>query len=86
MNSNQEMQGLPVIPVSVNVSRVDFHFTDIAQHFIDLMKRYDLDPSLIAVEITETAFGESLELLTDAVNRRHGGHHFHVSGAGSQHR
>ncbi len=64
-------RGLPLLPVSVNVSRIDFFFTDIARHFIDLVDRYDIDPSLLGVEITESAFADNTDLLLDAVEKLH---------------
>ncbi len=64
-------RGLPQLPISVNVSRVDFFFTDIAQHFIDLTKRYEIDPMLLGVEITESAFADNTDLLMDAVEKLH---------------
>ena len=64
-------RGIKPVPVSVNVSRVDFYFGDIAEHFIGLIKKYDLDPSLIGVEITESAFTDNIDLILDAVKRLH---------------
>lgn len=64
-------RGIKPVPVSVNVSRVDFYFGDIAEHFIGLIQKYDLDPSLIGVEITESAFTDNIELILDSVKRLH---------------
>ncbi len=64
-------RGLPQLPISVNVSRIDFFFTDIARHFIDLAKKYDIDPALLGVEITESAFADNMDLLMDAVEKLH---------------
>ena len=47
------LRGLPLLPVSVNVSQIDFFCTDIAEHFIALAKKYDIDPELLGIEITE---------------------------------
>ena len=70
LKSLQE-RGLPQLPISVNVSRVDFFFTDIAQHFIDLAKKYGIDPALLGIEITESAFADNTDLLMDAVEKLH---------------
>lgn len=64
-------RGILPVPVSVNVSRVDFYFGDVADFFINLVKTYDLDPRLIGVEITETAFTENMDLILDACRRLH---------------
>ena len=47
--------GINPVPISVNVSRQDAYSLDIAQHFEDLVRRYDLPVSAIDVEITESA-------------------------------
>lgn len=48
--------GINPVPISVNVSRQDAYSLDIAQHFEDLVRRYDLPVSAIDVEITESAY------------------------------
>jgi len=44
--------------LSVNVSPKDFYYTDVAQTFIDLCKKYDVPPEMLHVEITETAVAD----------------------------
>ena len=48
--------GLNPVPISVNVSRQDAYNLDIAQHFENLVQRYDLPVSAIEIEITESAY------------------------------
>ncbi|MBR3226442.1 MAG: EAL domain-containing protein [Atopobiaceae bacterium] len=62
-------RGISPVPVSVNVSRVDFYFTDLADHFNALVKRYDLPPRLVGVEVTESAYSKDAELITDVIHR-----------------
>ena len=64
-------EGIKVPYCSVNVSRVDFYFTDIAAHFIDLVKRYGVSSSQISVEITESAFTDNTDTILDSVQRLH---------------
>ncbi len=53
-------QGLHVVPVSLNVSRVDILACDVAEHMSALAAQYNLPPELLRIEITETAYtGES---------------------------
>ena len=53
-------QGLRVIPISLNVSRVDILACDVAEHMGALAAQYNLPPELMRIEITETAYtGES---------------------------
>ena len=62
-------RGIRPVPVSVNVSRVDFYFTDIAECFIGLVEKYDLPPELIGVEITESAFTDNNETILEAIDK-----------------
>ena len=66
-----QRRGIQPVPVSVNVSRVDFYFTDIAEHFINLVRQYDIDPSLMGIEITESAFTDNTDSILDAIKRLH---------------
>lgn len=64
-------RGIKPIPVSVNVSRVDFYFADIAQQFIGLTEKYGIDPSLLGVEITESSFTDNLADIRKAIDDLH---------------
>lgn len=64
-------RGITPVPISVNVSRVDFYFCDVAEYFINLIRTYDLDPGLIGIEITESAFTENMDLIMDCTRRLH---------------
>ena len=57
------------VPVSVNVSRQDIYEFDVAEHFENLLHAYDLDPSLIKIEITESAYIDDENKVGDAVRR-----------------
>lgn len=45
-----------VIPISVNVSRVDFYQNDAVDFFRRLLEKYDLAADLIELEVTESAY------------------------------
>lgn len=49
-------RGEPVVPVSVNVSRVDLFAPNLAEKIIQMVDGYGLDHSLIKFEITESAY------------------------------
>jgi len=61
-----KLQGLPVVPVSINVSALQFNEGDVKDFLGSCMTHYDIDPTLIGVELTEscmagegdTVFGE----------------------------
>ncbi len=54
-------RGLPVVPISVNISRLDFDVPDLPQRIVDVVDRYGIDHALIHVELTETAYSDNPE-------------------------
>ena len=60
-------RGYRPIPISVNVSFVDIFAIDVAEMFRQLVKRYDLEPRLIEIEITESAYVERFEEVASIV-------------------
>ena len=61
--------GLPVVPVSVNVSRYDFEQCDIVKAIADLVDASGFTREMIRIEITESAFTEDQEFLKEEVAR-----------------
>lgn len=59
------------ISVSVNVSRVDIYNTDLCTQLLQLIKKYDLTPSLLKLEITESAYMENSAQLIKCVEKLH---------------
>ncbi|MBQ6384575.1 MAG: EAL domain-containing protein [Lachnospiraceae bacterium] len=62
-------RGITPIPCSVNVSRVDFYFTDVAEHFTKLLEKYDVEPRYVGVEITESALTDNSDSILLAVQK-----------------
>ena len=52
-------QGLPVLPVSVNVSRIDIYQSHLEETLLGLVQKYGIDPALLHLEITESAYTEN---------------------------
>lgn len=66
-------RGLRVVPVSLNVSRVDILACDVAEHMGALAAQYNLPPELMRIEITETAYtgeSEAVDKLTADLHTR----------------
>ncbi|MBQ9042085.1 MAG: EAL domain-containing protein [Eggerthellaceae bacterium] len=61
--------GRTPIPVSVNVSQVDFYLIDIPDYFQGLVDQYELDPSLLKIEVTESAYVNNMAVIHDATTR-----------------
>ena len=58
---------LPVVPVSINLSRVDFETGNPLADVEEVVKRYQLPRRLLRIEITESALIKSEELLKKAI-------------------
>lgn len=66
-------RGLRVVPISLNVSRVDILACDVAEHMGSLAAQYNLPPELMRIEITETAYtgeSEAVDKLTADLHTR----------------
>lgn len=66
-------RGLRVVPISLNVSRVDILACDVAEHMGSLAAQYNLPPELMRIEITETAYtgeSEAVDRLTAELHNR----------------
>lgn len=60
-------EGHEVIPVSVNVSRVNMYNPNLVTMFVGLVKKYDIDPSLLNLEITESAYMDNPGIMEKTV-------------------
>ncbi len=56
--AQRRQRGLPPLPVSVNVARRDLYRPDLADVLDGLLKKYDLEPALLRLEIIERAYTE----------------------------
>ena len=54
-------RGFELIPISVNISRMNIYSVDVPQVLTGLIQKYDLTPSMLEVEITESAYVEDSE-------------------------
>ena len=60
-------RGLSSIPVSVNVSRLEFYDPNLCRSIIDLTERYRLKPGMMRLEITESAYTDNPQQLLAAM-------------------
>ncbi len=63
-----------VVPVSVNISRVDISNPHLAEDITEVVDEYGLDHSLIRLEITESAFTDQEPQLKITMDRLHDQH------------
>ncbi|MEG1073553.1 MAG: EAL domain-containing protein [Ruthenibacterium sp.] len=59
----------PVVPISVNVSRLNFYSQDLCERIIALVERYHIAPSLLKIEITESAYTDNPAQLLKAMRK-----------------
>ena len=60
-------RGYYPMSVSVNVSRADIYNEDLADTLVKIIEKYDLDPSRLHLEITESAYTENPKPIIDTV-------------------
>ena len=65
----RQVLGVPIVPVSVNLSRRDFEQCDMVEAVTKLVDESGFPRSLIKIEITESAFIANQELLLKEVER-----------------
>lgn len=63
--------GIKLFPISVNLSRRDFEISDIADWIINIVSRYSIDPKLIHLEVTESAFIDNPNLIISCISELH---------------
>ena len=60
--------GIRPVPISVNISRQRFTSDGLLGYVMELQQKYDIDASLVELEILETTFIDALDAMTDAIN------------------
>lgn len=61
--------GKPIVPVSLNFSRLDFELMDAVGELEKLLQKYDLPKDYIHVEVTESALTDDFSLMNEAMKR-----------------
>ena len=61
--------GITPVPVSVNFSRRDLGFKDLAKEIMDTIDSYGVDRKYIEIEVTETASEDERVLMTNFLSR-----------------
>ena len=64
-----EDNGLPLVPVSVNVSRRDFLEPGCMENQYQIIDKYNIDHNLLHMEVTESLYSENTELIISQVKR-----------------
>ena len=62
-------EGKPIIPISVNLSRLNFYSKDLIDFLTSLIEKYDLEPWMLKLEITESAYTDKKLEIIDVVSK-----------------
>lgn len=65
-------KGIKPVPVSVNISRQRFTSEGLLNYVVGLQKKYDIDSSLVELEILETTFIDALDTMINVINALRG--------------
>lgn len=71
INKKWQNAGYDPVSVAVNISPKQFRHQDVAQIVADALKKHDLAPKYLEVEITETAVMDNAEETIEKLNRIH---------------
>ncbi|MBR3532846.1 MAG: EAL domain-containing protein [Clostridiales bacterium] len=63
--------GIPLVPVSVNMSRYDVYNHDYVEQVECIRKEYDIPAQYIHIEITESSAIGGMELMTEVIDKFH---------------
>lgn len=62
-------EGHQIVPISVNVSRMHLYDSDLCDKLISLVKKYDIPPHTLELEITESAYINNPNTLYDIMDK-----------------
>ena len=65
----RKQQGVPIVPVSVNLSRYDFEQCDMVEEITRLVDASGYSRNMLKIEVTESAFVQNQEMLSRAIQR-----------------
>ena len=64
-----KQEGLPIVPVSVNVSRRDFIEPGCIEEQYNTIEKYHIEHELLHMEVTESLYSENMELIISQVKK-----------------
>ncbi len=67
--TNWKEKGLPLVPISINVSRRDYFEAGWLEKASEIVDSYEIDHSLIHMEVTESLYAENTDLIIDQIRR-----------------
>ena len=83
--SGLKKRGIPLIPISVNISRKSMHQDEVVSRYKKIVDEYDISPDVVPIEITESAAVESIQIKPLADAFYEAGFSLHMDDFGSGH-
>ena len=65
--NEEKNKGHAVVPISVNVSRINLYNVNICNNIISLIQKYNIEPEMLKLEITESAYTDNPHQLLKAM-------------------
>ena len=65
--AKMKSEGIKTVPISVNVSRAHFYGSELIHKLLSLIEKYQIEPSDIELEITESICGEDPDIIYDKI-------------------
>ncbi|MEA5084623.1 MAG: EAL domain-containing protein [Lachnospiraceae bacterium] len=65
--NEEKSKGDAVVPISVNVSRINLYNANICNYIISLIQKYNIEPEMLKLEITESAYTDNPHQLLKAM-------------------
>ncbi len=69
MLKRRRERNLDVVPISMNVSRVDFYSQSLCSDIIRIVEKYELEPQLLRLEVTESSYSDNPQTVMEAVKK-----------------
>ncbi len=69
MLKRRREQDLDVVPISMNVSRVDFYSQSLCDDIVRTVEKYGLEPQLLRLEVTESSYSDNPQTVMETVKR-----------------
>ena len=63
--------GKPTVPVSCNLSRVDFSHPKLAETIVGIADKYSIPHELLHIEVTESAYTNNMQVFLNTVQKLH---------------
>lgn len=80
---NRIKNQLSIVPISVNLSRASIHFNDVAQRYVDIVKKNKIPFDIVPIELTESATLYSQQILEITNQFVNAGFKLHMDDFGS---